>query len=132
MVVFDDETAVAHAAVVPRTIQVVDRSVSTGYVEAVATHPMRRRKGLGAMVMTEVADLLHSHFEMGALSTGRQDFYRRLGWERWQGPTYVRVGSELIRTVEEDEGVMVLRFGPSRGVDLTAPISCEGRPGDDW
>lgn len=52
-------------------------------------------------------------------------------WERWQGPTFARDGAELIRT-EEDEGVMVLRFGPSESIDLRAPISCEARAGDDW
>jgi len=82
--------------------------------------------------MGEATDLVRRHFEMGALSTGLHGFYERLGWERWQGPTFVRQGSEAIRTADEDEGVMVLRLGPSRGVDLNAPISCERRPGDDW
>jgi hypothetical protein len=44
----------------------------------------------------------------------------------------VRDGAETIRTEAEDDGVMVLRFGPSAPVDLTAPISCERRRGDDW
>ena len=29
-------------------------------------------------------------------------------------------------------GVMVLRFGPSAGVELTAGLACEARAGDDW
>jgi len=48
------------------------------------------------------------------------------------GPTFVRSGSEVIRTEDEDDGVMVLRFGPSEVVDLTAPLSCQSRRGDDW
>jgi aminoglycoside 2'-N-acetyltransferase I len=71
-------------------------------------------------------------FELGGLSTAHHHFYERLGWERWQGPTYVRDGDDVIRTEEEDDGVMVLRFGPSATIDLTAPITCEARPGDDW
>lgn len=84
------------------------------------------------MAMAELSELLRREFEMGALSTGRHGFYQRLGWERWRGPTFARHGSETIRTEDEDEGVMVLRFGPSKGVDVTAPLSCDGRRGDDW
>ena len=60
-------------------------------------------------------------------------FYERLGWERWQGPTYVRTAvGELHRTEEDDDGVMVLRTGPTADLDLTGPLACEERPGDDW
>lgn len=132
VVVADGATIVAHAAVVARNVEVGGRSFHTGYVEGVATAPGREGEGLGSLAMTEVADVLHREFEMGALSTGRHRFYARLGWERWQGPTFVRHGSQAVRTGEEDDGVMVLRYGPSTGVDLTAPISCPARQGDDW
>jgi hypothetical protein len=59
-------------------------------------------------------------------------FYERLGWERWQGPTFVRRGEALVRTEEEDDGIMVLRPGPGVRIDLRASISCEARAGDDW
>ncbi len=132
VVVADGGTVVAHAAVVTRSIEVDGRPFHTGYVEGVATAAGRQGQGLGSLAMAEVAVVLRRGFEMGALSTGRHHFYARLGWERWQGPTYVRHSSEAVRTEEEDDGVMVLRFGPSAGVDLTAPISCLARPGDDW
>jgi aminoglycoside 2'-N-acetyltransferase I len=132
VVVADGGIALTHAAVVPRVLEVADRAFHAGYVEGVATAPVRQRQGFGSLAMVEVSEVLRSQFEMGALSTGLHGFYARLGWERWQGPTFVRHGSEAIRTEEEDEGVMVLRFGPSKDIDLTAPISCEGRPGDDW
>lgn len=132
VVVADGDVALAHAAVVPRTLQVADRPLRAGYVEAVGTVPGRRRAGLGSLAMTEVSTVLHSDFEMGALSTGAHGFYERLGWERWRGPTFVRHGTELIRTEDDDDGVMVLRFGASKDIDLTAPLACEERPGDDW
>lgn len=132
VVVVDGGVVVSHAAVVPRVIHVADRPLSTGYVEAVATAPGGQREGLGALAMGELATVLRREFEMGALSTGLHEFYGRLGWERWRGPTFVRTGPETIRTPDEDDGVMVLRFGPSRDIDLAAPISCEARPGDDW
>lgn len=132
VVALDDRAVIAHAAVVLRFIDVADRRLATGYVEAVATDPARRREGVGSAVMDEVGILIHEGFEMGALSTGLHAFYRARGWDRWRGPSFVRQGAELLRTEEEDDGLMVLRFGVSHDVDLTATISCEARAGDDW
>lgn len=132
VVAIDDGAVIAHAAVVPRCIEIAGRPFRTGYVEAVATDPARQRAGLGSSVMTDVASTIRGEFEMGALSTGLYAFYGRLGWEQWRGPTYVRQGSNLVRTEDEDGGVFVLRFGPSADIDLTAAISCAARPGDDW
>jgi aminoglycoside 2'-N-acetyltransferase I len=132
VVAADGPRPVAHAAVVPRDLRVAGRAWRAGYVEAVATAPDHRGAGLGSRVMTRLAAELRAGFELGALSTGRHAFYERLGWERWQGPTYVRDGGTSRRTPEDDDGLMVLRFGPSRDLDLRAAISCEARPGDDW
>ena len=123
---------VSHAAVVARTIDVGDDSFAAGYVEGVATRSDRQRQGLGALVMTEAAGVIRREFALGVLSTSSQEFYESLGWERWQGPTFVRTDGRLVRTEEEDDGVMVLRFGPSEAVDPTAAISCDSRSGDDW
>ena len=132
MLVTDGGALVAHAAVVPRRLEVGDRAVEAGYVEAVATAPARQGEGLGTLAMVEVDRLLRRDHEMGALSTGASRFYERLGWERWRGPTFVRRGAEVVRTPDEDDGIMVLRFGPTATLDLTAPIACEARAGDDW
>jgi aminoglycoside 2'-N-acetyltransferase I len=133
VVVGDEDVVVSHAAIVPRTLEVGGRALHTGYVEGVATAPARQGRGLGSHVMGVVSDLLHrEEFDMGALSTGNHAFYERLGWERWRGPTFVRHGSALVRSEDDDDGVMVLRFGASANVDLDAPISCEARAGDDW
>ena len=82
--------------------------------------------------MAEAGALIRAEFEMGVLSTGRHSFYERLGWRRWQGPTFVQVGDALVRTEDEDDGVMVLPFGPRAHIDLTSAIACEARAGDDW
>ena len=132
VVVADGGAPLSHAAVVPRILEVANRPLRAGYVEGVGTAPARQREGLGAIAMTEASKLIRGQFEMGALSTGHHKFYAALGWEKWLGPTYVRCSSETVRTEEEDDGVMVLRFGSSKDVDLTAPISCESRGGDDW
>ncbi len=128
----EDEKIVAHASLVERSIEVGGRAFDTGYVEAVAIEPTRQGLGFGTAVMEVVGELIATHHELGALSTGEHHFYERLGWKRWRGATYVRDGDQTIRTAEEDDGIMVLRVGPSIGIDLEAPISCEPRRGDDW
>lgn len=125
-------SVVSHAAVVPRRLEIGERAVRAGYVEGVATAPGAQRSGLGSRVMTRLAAIVRAEFELGALSTDRHRFYGRLGWERWQGPSFVRRADEVVRTPDEDDGIMVLRFGPSRDVDLAAAIVCEARTGDDW
>lgn len=131
-VALDGDVPVAHAAVVERVLEVDGHPFRTGYVEGVGTLPSRQGHGLGTIAMTEVMAVLRSRFELGALSSGLHRFYERIGWERWQGPASVRDGDRLVRTPEEDDGIMVLRFGPSLTVDLHSAISCEARRGDDW
>ena len=132
VLVTEGEDVVAHAAVVPRDLHVDGRPFRTGYVEAVATAPFRRRRGLGSLAMAAADAVVREHHELGALSTGSPAFYARLGWERWRGPTFVRSGDDLVRTPDEDDGIMVLCFGPSTAVDLAGSLSCEARSGDDW
>jgi|SRR5688572_3299544 len=123
---------VGHAAVVERELHVDGAPVRTGYVEAVASVPRRQRSGLGSIVMRDVAGFIRRGYELGALGTGSQGFYERLGWLRWQGPTYVRTAGGLRRTAEEDGYILVLPTPTSPPLDVTAPISCEWRPGDVW
>jgi aminoglycoside 2'-N-acetyltransferase I len=127
-----DGRIVAHASVVERDLQVGDRHLRTGYVEAVATDPAQQGKGYGSRVMREVGAHIHEHFELGALGTGRHAFYERLGWLTWQGPSGVRTAGGPIRTPDEDGFILVLPTPRTPPLDPTAPISCEWRPGDVW
>ncbi len=43
-----------------------------------------------------------------------------------------RDASGWIATPDHDDGLMVVRFGPSFELDLTASLSCEMRAGDAW
>jgi aminoglycoside 2'-N-acetyltransferase I len=123
---------VGHAALVERALEVGERWFRAGYVEAVATEPALQGRGIGSAAMGAIGQLLRDGFDLGALSTGRPGFYERLGWVRWQGPTFVRRGADLVRTADEDDGIMVLRYGPTAVLDRRLPIACESRPGDDW
>lgn len=127
-----DGAVVSHAAVVDRTLEVGGTPWQTGYIEGVATQPCRQGERLGSTVMRRVAEILHAEQDLGALATSRQGFYTRLGWERWQGPSFVRDGDETRRTADEDAGIMVLRYGATAELDLEASILCESRVGDDW
>ena len=123
---------VAHASVVPRDIRIGARSYRCGYVEGVAVAPAEHGRGHGTCVMALLDTVLRKRYEIGALGTGEHAFYERLGWERWQGPSYVLTESGPVRSEEEDDGIMVLRLDASADVDLTEPITCDDRPGDAW
>jgi aminoglycoside 2'-N-acetyltransferase I len=127
-----DGDVVAHASVVEREIHVGGRPLRTGYVEAVATAPDRQGAGLGSVVMADATAYIREGFELGALGTGRHRFYERLGWLTWAGPSFVRTPDGLRRTPDEDGHILVLPTPSSPQLDLTAPISCDWRPGDVW
>jgi aminoglycoside 2'-N-acetyltransferase I len=127
-----DGVVVAHASVVERELHVGDRPTRTGYVEAVAVDPARQGSGLGTRVMREIDAEIVERFELGALGTGAHHFYERLGWRTWLGPTSVRTSGGARRTPEEDGFILVLPTPIWRDPDLSAPLSCDWRPGDVW
>jgi aminoglycoside 2'-N-acetyltransferase I len=129
----DSSSVLGHASVVPRRLIVAGAALHTGYVEAVAVRPDLQRRGLGTALMSAITDLVRERFELGALSTGEWSFYARLGWERWRGPTFIRLADgTLRRSPGEDDAVMVLRTGRSQELDLSAAIACDERSGDSW
>jgi aminoglycoside 2'-N-acetyltransferase I len=130
----EDDEVVAHGAVVPRVLEAGGRELRTGYVEGVATRGDRRGRGLATLVMREVGRVIERDDELGALSdgTGIPGFYQRLGWETWQGPTWVAGPRGRERTAEEDGSVLVLRTPATGELDPTASITCDWRPGDVW
>jgi aminoglycoside 2'-N-acetyltransferase I len=127
-----DGRIVAHASVVERRLHVNARALRTGYVEAVATAPDRQGAGFGSLVMAEVNAYIRDGFELGALGTGRQTFYERLGWRIWTGPTAVRTTGGVRPTPDEDGYIMVLTTPTTPPLDRHATIMCEWRPGDVW
>ena len=127
-----DSAIVGHASVVERELHVGGHALRTGYVEAVGVAPDRQGTGLGSVVMGDVTDYIRDRYEFGGLGTGRHRFYERLGWIRWQGPTFVRTADGAQRTPDEDGDILVLPTPTSPPLDFTAAISCEWRPGDVW
>jgi aminoglycoside 2'-N-acetyltransferase I len=128
----DEGGIVGHASVVERTLHVGGRPIRTGYVEAVAVHPGRQRQGLGSTLMEAVDAHIDAGYDLGALGTGSQAFYERLGWDIWQGPSGVRTPTGLQPSPDEDGYILILRTRSSPPLRLTDPISCDWRPGDSW
>jgi aminoglycoside 2'-N-acetyltransferase I len=129
----EDDRIAAHASVVPRRLHVSGRALRAGYVEAVAVAPPRQRRGLGTAVMARIGERIQTEFDLGALSSGEWGFYERLGWERWAGPSSVLLADgHVLRTPEDDDGIMVLRCAVTHDIDLAASIVCDARRGDSW
>jgi aminoglycoside 2'-N-acetyltransferase I len=130
----EDDGVVAHGAVVARLLMAGGRGVRTGYVEGVATRRDRRGRGLATLVMEEVGRVIGRDYELGALSdgTGIPGFYQRLGWETWQGPTWVAAPAGPERTAEEDGSVLVLRTPATAELDPATSLVCDWRAGDVW
>jgi aminoglycoside 2'-N-acetyltransferase I len=130
----EDDGVVAHGAVVPRVLVAGGRGWRTGYVEGVATRGDRRGRGLATLVMREVGRVVERDYELGALGDGSgiPGFYQRLGWETWQGPTWVAGPRGPERTAEEDGSVLVLRTPATGELELTGSLTCDWRPGDVW
>jgi aminoglycoside 2'-N-acetyltransferase I len=130
----EDDGVVAHGAVVGRTMVAGGRALATGYVEGVATRGDRRGRGLATRVMAEVGRVIEEGYELGALADGTRipGFYQRLGWETWQGPTWVAGPEGLERTEGDDGGILVLRTPATGALDPAGSIVCDWRAGDVW
>jgi len=121
---------VCHACWVERLLQPAGLPIlHTAYIEAVATHPAWQRRGYGTLAMRRIAEEIVS-YDLGALSPAVAEFYERLGWEGWRGPTAIRTDAGLLPT--PDEEIMILRLPQTPPLDLDAPISAEWREGELW
>ena len=121
---------VGHACWVTRWLEPEGMAaLRTAYVEAVAVLPSRQGYGVGSAVMRRVAEEIDG-YDLGALSPARPPFYARLGWERWRGPTAIRVVDGLLPTPGEE--VMILRTPRTPPLDLGTPITAEWREGELW
>ena len=134
VLVREGEELVGHVSVVQRRLLHRDLALRTGYVEALAVRPGRRRRGHAGLAMSAAERVIRAAYDLGALSdgTGVEGFYERRGWLRWRGPTFVLAPGGLERTEEDDGGILVLATPLSPELELAGPIACDWRPGDVW
>lgn len=125
---------VAHAAIVDRLLYPGDATLRAGYVEAVAVWPDLQRQGLGTEVMKVIDPMLDEGYELGALGTGSHEFYARLGWVVWRGPTWIRERDGHLERSPHEDGDILVRLTPMTppGLDLSLPIAVDWRPGEVW
>jgi aminoglycoside 2'-N-acetyltransferase I len=129
---WEAEQLVAHASVVQRRLLHAGRALRTGYVEAVAVHPDRQRRGYGAAVMAPVERIVRGGYDVGALGAtdAGEPFYVARGWQRWEGPTAALTPDGIVRTADADGGVYV--FPVELTLDLDARLVADWRDGDVW
>lgn len=132
--VLEQGELVGHVSVVQRRLLHQDRSVRTGYVEALAVRSDHRRRGYAATAMSEAEQVIERGYDLGALSdgTGIDGFYQKRGWRTWAGPTFVISPNSMQWTPDEDGGILVRRTPTSPALDLSAPLGCDWRVGDVW
>jgi aminoglycoside 2'-N-acetyltransferase I len=123
---------VSHGACVERELRAEGLgALRAAYVEAVATLPSRQGRSYGSIVLSSMPALL-GDYDVAALSPSVEAFYRRLGWETWQGPlSYRSRQGEEIPT--PDEQVMIHRLPRTPvALDLRRPLSVDWRPLEVW
>jgi aminoglycoside 2'-N-acetyltransferase I len=129
---WEGDELIAHASVVQRRLLHGGRALRTGYVEGVAVHADRRRRGHGATVMEALERVVRGAYELGALSAtaAGAGLYAARGWTQWRGPTSVLTPTGIARTEAEDGCVHVLEV--SAPLDLSGELTCDWRDGDVW
>ncbi|MBT0565305.1 GNAT family N-acetyltransferase [Williamsia sp. CHRR-6] len=121
---------IGHAAVVARRLHHAGRWRRVGYVEAVAVAPDAQRNGIGGLVMDDVAAIIVTGYEFGALSASDagRSLYLRRGWVPWTG-TLVALSVAGLEPTPDDRGsVMVWGLPDAPGQTLIADM----RDGDPW
>jgi aminoglycoside 2'-N-acetyltransferase I len=128
----EEGAVVGHAAVVQRRLLHDGRALRAGYVEGVAVRADRRRRGIGAALMSALEPVVRAAYDLGALGATDEaaEFYAARGWQLWQGPTSALTPRGIERTPDEDGGVYVLPLEvPLR---MSAELTCDWRDGDVW
>jgi aminoglycoside 2'-N-acetyltransferase I len=125
----------SHAEFVPRWLQPGGLGfLRTAYIEAVATAPGERRRGLATAVLRRLIDVVAADltWDLAALSPSDAGFYERRGWELWRGPLAIRRDGHIAPS-PDDEQVMIRRLPRTPAtIDPTALLTAEWREGELW
>jgi aminoglycoside 2'-N-acetyltransferase I len=125
-----DGALVSHALWLDRRLIVGEgHSFDTAYVEGVATHADHRRRGYGSAIMRRLQEEIRD-YDFGALSPAVPEWYKKLGWEEWQGPLWIDHDGQLEAT--PDECVLIYRTPRTPPLNLTATLTGEWRPFEPW
>ena len=133
VLVRDGAVLVAHACYVERDLVAGALDLRTAYVEAVAVDPQRQGSGLGSVAMRRLGELIVARYALGALATGSNAFYERLGWETWRGEIWLAQHGGRRRMPEQEGDLMILRTPMTPPtLDVAAPLLGWARAADPW
>jgi aminoglycoside 2'-N-acetyltransferase I len=126
-----DGEIVAHAAVVSRKMLVNAVEINVGYVEGLAVHPSFQGLGFGKQIVQNATELCLANHVLSLLSTDEHTLYESAGWQRFRGESFVSEESGLVRTSEEDGGLMFLAALGNADINPRALV-CFERAGEPW
>lgn len=122
---------VSHGSLVPRRFVQAGRELNGVYGESMATVKELQGSGLGTVVAALATAHIRLHYEIGAFGASKYHFYERLGWRRWQGPTFV-LTEDGPRPAAPDRGSVMALLPAGSTVDLAADLATDWRSGDIW
>ena len=128
----DGADVIGHASVIQRRLLHRGRALRAGYVEAVGVRSDRRRQGVGSALMQPLERIIQTAYELGALGATDEavDFYLGRGWELWRGRACAFTPDGIVRTVEDEGAIYILRG--TTPLDVDGEITCDWRDGDVW
>lgn len=129
---YDDGELIGHASVVQRRLCHAGRTLRTGYIEAVAVRPDRRREGHGTTMMAELERIVRGGYQLGALGASPDGarLYAARGWQLWRGPSAALTPEGIRPTPDKDGWIYILPVdGP---LDPAEELTCDWRPGELW
>jgi aminoglycoside 2'-N-acetyltransferase I len=130
-----DQSRVAFAVVVARTLHHNGIAFDTGYVEGVAVRTDQQRRVLGRVVMNHAETIIRERHQLGALNAVETaaDFYATRGWQPWAGHTQAAGPADVIDTY--DDAARICLLNPTQAgqpLDAGTALICDWRPGDLW
>lgn len=130
----DGSEVVGHASLVMRRVIHRGRALRAGYVEGVAVHKERQRRGLGGAMMEGLERIIRGAYDLGVLGASDEAaaFYAHRGWQAWRGPTFALTPQGIVRTADEDDCIFVFPGAEALPLDRTAELICDWRDGDCW
>ncbi len=130
--VWDDGHLIGHASLIQRRLLHRGRALRAGYVEGVAVHADRRRRGHGGALMTALERVARRAYDVAALGATDEaaQFYAARGGQLWLGPSSALTPHGIQRTEGDDGCIHVLPL--SVPLDLHGELTCDWRDGDVW